>query len=145
MESIPDGDWYCHECKNKANGEKNCIVCGKRPVKNFVICEHCPRIYHADCLNPPLLKVNFYSPPPPQIPQKNFFLNFKFLDVFFRFRVRNGTAFRVPLNFQRRNAAGRWVGEKTRIQSTRKRKIIEITITGAFSQSNLFIFVSSRR
>ncbi|KAL0268350.1 UNVERIFIED_CONTAM: hypothetical protein PYX00_010324 [Menopon gallinae] len=57
MDTIPDGDWYCHECKNKASGERNCIVCGKRPVKNFVLCEHCPRAYHADCLNPPLLKV----------------------------------------------------------------------------------------
>lgn len=61
METIPEGDWYCYECKNKASGERNCIVCGKRPVKNFVLCDHCPRAYHADCLNPPLLKVNILA------------------------------------------------------------------------------------
>ncbi|KAL1132310.1 hypothetical protein AAG570_010266 [Ranatra chinensis] len=26
METIPDGDWYCHQCLNQAKGEKNCIV-----------------------------------------------------------------------------------------------------------------------
>ena len=32
MDNIPDGDWYCHECMNKATGERNCIVCGKKTI-----------------------------------------------------------------------------------------------------------------
>ncbi|GLH00900.1 LOW QUALITY PROTEIN: Homeotic protein female sterile [Gryllus bimaculatus] len=55
MEQIPDGDWYCFECMNKATGERNCIVCGKR--RNLVVCEACPRAYHTDCLQPALAKV----------------------------------------------------------------------------------------
>ncbi|XP_018354742.1 PREDICTED: bromodomain adjacent to zinc finger domain protein 2B-like isoform X14 [Trachymyrmex septentrionalis] len=57
MENIPDGDWYCHECMNKATGERNCLVCGKRAGKNLVLCELCPRAYHTDCHNPVMPKI----------------------------------------------------------------------------------------
>ncbi|PNF24037.1 hypothetical protein B7P43_G08616, partial [Cryptotermes secundus] len=57
MENIPDGDWYCYECMNKATGERNCIVCGMKVGKNLVMCDLCPRAYHTDCLQPPLVKV----------------------------------------------------------------------------------------
>lgn len=48
---------YCHECMNKATGERNCLVCGKRVGKNLVLCELCPRAYHTDCHNPVMPKV----------------------------------------------------------------------------------------
>jgi predicted amidophosphoribosyltransferase len=48
---------YCYECMNKATGERNCIVCGKKVGKNLVMCDLCPRAYHTDCLQPPLAKV----------------------------------------------------------------------------------------
>lgn len=57
MDNIPDGDWYCYECLNKATGEKNCIVCGKKTGRNLLYCDNCPRVYHTDCLTPPLNKV----------------------------------------------------------------------------------------
>lgn len=57
MENIPDGDWYCLECMNKATGERNCIVCGKKTGRNLVYCDNCPRVYHTDCLTPSLNKV----------------------------------------------------------------------------------------
>ncbi|KAF5304691.1 hypothetical protein FQA39_LY09468 [Lamprigera yunnana] len=59
MENIPEGDWYCHECMNKATGERNCIVCGKKQSTSgtrLLLCELCPRAYHTDCLKPPLNK-----------------------------------------------------------------------------------------
>lgn len=49
---------YCHECMNKATGERNCLVCGKRTGKNLVLCELCPRAYHTDCHNPVMPKVS---------------------------------------------------------------------------------------
>lgn len=42
---------------NKATGERNCLVCGKRVGKNLVLCELCPRAYHTDCHNPVMPKV----------------------------------------------------------------------------------------
>ncbi|GJQ76114.1 hypothetical protein Trydic_g14932, partial [Trypoxylus dichotomus] len=60
MENIPDGDWYCHECMNKATGERNCIVCGKKQSTTgtkLILCEICPRVYHTDCIRPTLNKV----------------------------------------------------------------------------------------
>ncbi|XP_018573491.1 bromodomain adjacent to zinc finger domain protein 2B isoform X3 [Anoplophora glabripennis] len=60
MENIPDGDWYCHECMNKATGERNCIVCGKKIATTgtrLILCEICPRAYHTDCIQPPIHKV----------------------------------------------------------------------------------------
>lgn len=60
MENIPDGDWYCHECMNKATGERNCIVCGKKVSTTgtkLILCEICPRAYHTDCIRPTLNKV----------------------------------------------------------------------------------------
>lgn len=42
---------------NKATGERNCLVCGKRAGKNLVLCELCPRAYHTDCHNPVMPKV----------------------------------------------------------------------------------------
>ncbi|EAT46809.1 AAEL002037-PA [Aedes aegypti] len=59
MDKIPDGDWYCFECKNKATGDRKCIVCGglrPPPLGKMVYCELCPRAYHQDCYIPPLLK-----------------------------------------------------------------------------------------
>ena len=59
MDNIPEGDWYCHECMNKATGERNCIVCGKKQSTTgtrLLLCELCPRAYHTDCLKPPLNK-----------------------------------------------------------------------------------------
>ncbi|XP_055319617.1 bromodomain adjacent to zinc finger domain protein 2B isoform X4 [Sitodiplosis mosellana] len=60
MVNIPDGDWYCYECVNKATNERKCIVCGGHrppPVGKMVYCELCPRAYHHDCYIPPLIKV----------------------------------------------------------------------------------------
>ncbi|CAH1966841.1 unnamed protein product [Acanthoscelides obtectus] len=59
MENIPEGDWYCHECMNKATGERNCIVCGRRSSQTgarLVLCDLCPRAYHTDCARPPMQK-----------------------------------------------------------------------------------------
>ncbi|XP_055641579.1 uncharacterized protein LOC129778600 isoform X3 [Toxorhynchites rutilus septentrionalis] len=59
MDKIPDGDWYCFECKNKATGDRKCIVCGGQrppPLGKMVFCELCPRAYHQDCYIPPMLK-----------------------------------------------------------------------------------------
>ncbi|KAG5873341.1 hypothetical protein JTB14_032315 [Gonioctena quinquepunctata] len=59
MDNIPDGDWYCHECMNKATGDRNCIVCGKKPSMTgtrLILCDLCPRAYHTDCVQPQLLK-----------------------------------------------------------------------------------------
>lgn len=85
MDKIPDGDWlvfvcqrptcvfhfvvlhtlfrYCFECKNKATGDRKCIVCGglrPPPLGKMVYCEICPRAYHQDCYIPPLLKVSSF-------------------------------------------------------------------------------------
>ncbi|XP_044265111.1 bromodomain adjacent to zinc finger domain protein 2B-like isoform X8 [Tribolium madens] len=60
MENIPDGDWYCYECMNKATGERNCIVCGKKSSTSgtrLILCELCPRAYHTDCIHPMMHKV----------------------------------------------------------------------------------------
>jgi hypothetical protein len=59
--TVPDGDWYCFECINKAAGVKHCLVCGKLEGKNLVACSSCPRAYHTDCLSPSLSKVNIES------------------------------------------------------------------------------------
>ncbi|XP_037903201.1 bromodomain adjacent to zinc finger domain protein 2B isoform X3 [Hermetia illucens] len=83
MDNIPEGDWYCFECVNKATNERKCIVCGglrPPPVGKMVYCELCPRAYHQDCCIPPLLKVprgKWYchgciskAPPPKKRPPK---------------------------------------------------------------------------
>lgn len=83
MEKIPEGDWFCYECVNKATGERKCIVCGGQrppPVGKMIYCELCPRAYHHDCYIPPLLKVprgKWYchdciskAPPPKKRPRK---------------------------------------------------------------------------
>lgn len=57
IDEIPDGDWFCYECINKATGVKHCLVCGKQAGKHLVSCSTCPRAYHADCLSPALHKV----------------------------------------------------------------------------------------
>ena len=58
MDNIPDGDWFCYECRNKATGQRNCIVCGKAGSKaSSVLCDQCPKAYHIECLQPPLAKV----------------------------------------------------------------------------------------
>lgn len=57
MDKIPDGDWYCWECVNKARGERVCIVCGGAHSSGRTIpCTLCARAYHQDCHYPPLLK-----------------------------------------------------------------------------------------
>ena len=58
LTSVPDGDWYCFECINKATGIKHCLVCGKQDGKHLVPCHSCPRAYHTDCLSPALSKVS---------------------------------------------------------------------------------------
>ncbi|XP_057373680.1 bromodomain adjacent to zinc finger domain protein 2B-like [Daphnia carinata] len=58
MDNIPDGDWFCYECRNKATGQRNCIVCGKPGNKTIsALCDQCPKAYHIECLQPPLAKV----------------------------------------------------------------------------------------
>ncbi|XP_030764884.1 bromodomain adjacent to zinc finger domain protein 2B-like isoform X3 [Sitophilus oryzae] len=60
MENIPEGDWYCHECMNKATGDRNCIVCGRKMSTTgtrLLVCELCPRAYHTDCIQPQIHKV----------------------------------------------------------------------------------------
>ena len=61
LTNIPDGDWYCYECINKATGLKHCLVCGKQEGKNLIECITCPRAYHISCLSPPLSKVSKYN------------------------------------------------------------------------------------
>ena len=56
--TVPDGDWYCYECINKATGVKHCLVCGKLEGKNLIPCGTCPRAYHTNCLSPSLSKVS---------------------------------------------------------------------------------------
>ena len=58
LEDVPDGDWYCYECINKATGVKHCLVCGKQTQRNMIHCTSCPRAYHTECLSPALAKVN---------------------------------------------------------------------------------------
>uniref|UniRef100_A0A336LQU0 CSON001452 protein n=1 Tax=Culicoides sonorensis TaxID=179676 RepID=A0A336LQU0_CULSO len=60
MTSVPEGDWYCYECLNKATGDRKCIVCGgnkQLPVGKLIYCEACPRAYHHDCYIPPMIKI----------------------------------------------------------------------------------------
>jgi hypothetical protein len=57
LDNIPDGDWYCYECINKATATKHCLVCGKQDGKNLIPCATCPRAYHTGCLSPALSKV----------------------------------------------------------------------------------------
>ncbi|KAL0809669.1 hypothetical protein ABMA28_011189 [Loxostege sticticalis] len=56
MEKIPEGDWYCWECVNKARGERVCIVCGGAAGGRTIPCALCVRAYHQDCHYPPLGK-----------------------------------------------------------------------------------------
>ena len=56
--NVPEGDWYCYECINKATGVKHCLVCGNQGGKNIITCSTCPRAYHTDCLSPQLSKVS---------------------------------------------------------------------------------------
>uniref|UniRef100_A0A2H1W842 SFRICE_015710 n=1 Tax=Spodoptera frugiperda TaxID=7108 RepID=A0A2H1W842_SPOFR len=57
MDEIPDGDWYCWECINKARGQRVCIVCGgAMSAARTIPCALCARAYHQDCHYPPLLK-----------------------------------------------------------------------------------------
>ncbi|CAH1642966.1 unnamed protein product [Spodoptera littoralis] len=57
MDEIPDGDWYCWECINKARGQRVCIVCGgAQSAARTIPCALCARAYHQDCHYPPLLK-----------------------------------------------------------------------------------------
>ena len=59
MTKVPEGDWYCFECINKATGARHCLVCGKQDGKHLVPCTSCPRAYHTECLSPALSKVSF--------------------------------------------------------------------------------------
>eukprot|EP00058_Branchiostoma_floridae_P009224 XP_002594712.1 hypothetical protein BRAFLDRAFT_122791 [Branchiostoma floridae] len=40
----------------KATGEECCVVCEKKVTVKAARCEHCPRVYHIQCLDPPLNK-----------------------------------------------------------------------------------------
>jgi len=54
---IPEGDWYCYECINKATGEKHCLVCGDQESKpGLITCSSCPRAYHTSCIQPSMAK-----------------------------------------------------------------------------------------
>jgi len=53
---IPEGDWYCYECINKATGLRHCLVCGGQEGANLVHCSSCPRAYHTNCINPAMAK-----------------------------------------------------------------------------------------
>jgi len=53
---IPDGDWYCFECINKATGLRHCLVCGSQAEKHMILCATCPRAYHGDCIQPNMAK-----------------------------------------------------------------------------------------
>jgi len=53
---IPEGDWYCFECINKATGLRHCLVCGSQEEKHLILCATCPRAYHADCIQPNMAK-----------------------------------------------------------------------------------------
>ncbi|XP_063370993.1 uncharacterized protein LOC134659272 [Cydia amplana] len=56
MDKIPEGDWYCWVCVNKARGERVCIVCGGACPGRTIPCALCVRAYHHDCHYPPLPK-----------------------------------------------------------------------------------------
>ncbi|XP_045782468.1 uncharacterized protein LOC123879027 isoform X3 [Maniola jurtina] len=82
MEKIPEGDWYCWECVNKARGggrERVCIVCGGAARGRALPCALCVRAFHLDCHYPPLHKMprgKWYcsqciSRAPPKKPRKN--------------------------------------------------------------------------
>jgi len=53
---IPEGDWYCYECINKATGARHCLVCGDQEGTNLIHCTSCPRAYHTNCINPNMSK-----------------------------------------------------------------------------------------
>ncbi|KAF8781844.1 Bromodomain adjacent to zinc finger domain like protein [Argiope bruennichi] len=55
METIPEGDWYCFECLNKATGDNVCVICGTKG--KLIECETCPKTFHLNCLEPPLAKM----------------------------------------------------------------------------------------
>ncbi|XP_071035935.1 bromodomain adjacent to zinc finger domain protein 2B isoform X6 [Parasteatoda tepidariorum] len=55
METIPEGDWYCFECLNKATGDNVCVICGTKG--KLIKCETCPKTFHLNCLEPPLAKM----------------------------------------------------------------------------------------
>ncbi|XP_072937483.1 uncharacterized protein [Epargyreus clarus] len=79
MENIPEGDWYCWECVNKARGERVCIVCGGSAPGRTIPCALCVRAYHQDCHYPPLPKnprgkwycTQCISRAPPKKPRKS--------------------------------------------------------------------------
>ncbi|CAK1548954.1 unnamed protein product [Leptosia nina] len=80
MDKIPEGDWYCWECVNKARGERVCIVCGMGSAGGRLVpCALCVRAYHPDCHYPPLLKnprgkwycAQCISRAPPKKPRKS--------------------------------------------------------------------------
>jgi len=55
---IPEGDWYCYECINKATGAHHCLVCGHQESKaGLIYCSTCPRAYHTSCIQPAMAKV----------------------------------------------------------------------------------------
>ena len=60
LTNVPEGDWYCYECINKATGVKHCLVCGNQGGKNIISCSTCPRAYHINCLSPSLSKVSVF-------------------------------------------------------------------------------------
>ena len=80
VEKIPQDDWFCFKCLNKAR-ERKCIACGGNrppPITKMIYCELCPRAYHRDCYIPPMAKpprgkwycVNYIWKAPPK-PKRN--------------------------------------------------------------------------
>jgi len=61
LEQIPEGDWFCWECINKATGNRGCIVCGKGNLqgKKLLACDKCVKAYHTDCIFPNVTKVTY--------------------------------------------------------------------------------------
>ncbi|KAG1675364.1 Bromodomain adjacent to zinc finger domain protein 2B [Nymphon striatum] len=49
MDKIPEGDWFCYECLNKANGDKLCCLCGNKG-RQMITCDSCPKMFHLECL-----------------------------------------------------------------------------------------------
>lgn len=99
---------YCHECMNKATGERNCLVCGKRVGKNLVLCELCPRAYHTDCHNPVMPKVTEFIIYLIYLNMDSDGYTYEWL-ILIRCPEGSGTAQTVTVNNQRREIAAEGV------------------------------------
>ncbi|CAG0901953.1 unnamed protein product [Darwinula stevensoni] len=66
LSRVPRGKWYCHKCQGRSrssgtevladpNVVEVCTKCGE--VGLLLLCETCPRMYHLECLIPPLAAI----------------------------------------------------------------------------------------